>query len=98
MPIKTKNAIPKNKYGAPITDWSEVPEIFDIAFAVRLLRQDYYVIRKKCANGQIPVFKFGHEWRFRKSDIEKWIDGQIAQNYKLTDFAAIAGQSAENHR
>jgi len=84
---KNKNA---NKYGKPITDYAEIPVIFDIAFAVRLLRQDYYVIVKKCQRGEIPAFKIGREWRFRKTDIEEYINAQINERYKPINYSDIA--------
>jgi len=29
--------------------------------------------------GQIPGFKLGGTWRFRRSDLERWIAAQIAE-------------------
>lgn len=31
------------------------------------------------AEGKIPGFKVGGSWRFKRSEIEKWIDSQMSE-------------------
>lgn len=81
MSIATKST---NKYGKPVVDTTDIPVYFDVAFAVRLLRQGYHTIVKKCERGELPAFKIGREWRFRKSDIDLMIQSQLDARYALT--------------
>lgn len=83
MPVvTTKTTANANKYGKPVTNWAEVPVMFDPAYAVRLFRQGYHVIIKKCERGELPAFKIGREWRFRKSDVEAFMENQVQERYK----------------
>lgn len=40
--------------------------------AVEALKLHFYTIRRLCSEGKILAFKFGGQWRFRKSEIEAW--------------------------
>lgn len=42
------------------------------------------------ANGEIPAFKLGGTWRFRKSDLERWIASRTGE----TAFGAERGGKA----
>ena len=42
----------------------------------KTLRLHPYTIRRLCREGKIPAFKFGWQWRFRKSAIEAWAKKQ----------------------
>ena len=55
-----------------ITNWDDVPVIFDIPVCCILLGKSYDRIKKMCQKHEIPAFKFGAEWRFRKDEIMKW--------------------------
>ncbi len=35
------------------------------------------VIERMARRGEIPAFKAGKFWRFRESDIERWINSQV---------------------
>ena len=87
MAVKTKSA---HKYGKLIIDDAEIPVYFDVAFAVQLLRQGYHTIVKKCERGELPAFKVGREWRFRKSDIKEMIEAQINEHYRPVKYVDIA--------
>ncbi|MBF0493617.1 MAG: helix-turn-helix domain-containing protein [Candidatus Omnitrophica bacterium] len=39
-------------------------------------------IYKHAQHGQIPCFKIGSAWRFKKSSIDDWIKGQEKSNAK----------------
>lgn len=46
---------------------------------------DYLKLNEKTAyrlvaKGDIPGFKVGGSWRFRKSEIQKWIDRQMQKS------------------
>ena len=37
-------------------------------------------IYRLAAGGEIPAFKLGGTWRFRRSELDRWIDDQTGQN------------------
>ena len=53
----------------PVTNWQEVPVIFDIPMAARLLGKTVEVVRRMIVNGQLPAQKTGGEWRLRKDTV-----------------------------
>lgn len=57
----------------PITSWDEVPVIFDIPMAARLLGKSYDWIARRCLKGELPAFKDGVEWRFEKEEFLEYI-------------------------
>lgn len=58
-----------------VTDWSRVPVLFDVNFAVRLLGMSEASIRRYAAAGVIPAKKVGRDWRFEKNAIYTYITG-----------------------
>ena len=38
----------------------------------KVLRLHPYTVRRLCREKKVPAFKFGGQWRFRKSEIDKW--------------------------
>lgn len=54
-------------------------------------------IYKLSQSGELPGFKIGGSWRFKKSDIEKWIEDNV-NNPRLSDRrleGAAASQETE---
>jgi excisionase family DNA binding protein len=54
------------------------------------LRTVYRLIKA----GKIPAVRVGRQWRFRKTDIDAWLEGQRARAPR----AAASGGSSEAHR
>jgi excisionase family DNA binding protein len=52
----------------------EMLTIEELAAYLKLKPQTIY---KWAQSGKLPGAKFGKEWRFRRSAIERWIDSQI---------------------
>ena len=52
----------------------EMLRIEDVAAYLKLKPQTIY---KWAQNGTIPGVKFGKEWRFNRSAIERWIDSYL---------------------
>ena len=50
------------------------------------LRTVYRLIKA----GQIPAVRVGRQWRFRKTDIDRWLEGQMAVSSPHPDVAAPA--------
>jgi len=44
------------------------------AEAARVLRAHVETVRRLARRGEIPVYKVGREWRFRKRDLDRWIE------------------------
>ena len=65
--------------------------IDELAAYLKLKPQTIY---KWAQTGKVPGAKFGKEWRFRRSTIERWIDAQIPE-YPPKDSQPTGG-SAEN--
>lgn len=57
-----------------ITDWDQVPVVFDIAMASRILAVNYDKVRQMCRDGIIPAFKIGtNSWRINKEAFMKYL-------------------------
>ena len=57
-----------------ITTWEQVPVIFDVPMAARILGLSDQKIRQMCRKGEIPAYKIGeNSWRFNKSEFMKHI-------------------------
>ncbi|MGB0921376.1 MAG: methylation-associated defense system helix-turn-helix domain-containing protein MAD1 [Alphaproteobacteria bacterium] len=53
---------------------SEILTVKEVADYLRLKEKTAY---RLAAEGEIPGFKVGGSWRFRKDDIENWIEMRI---------------------
>lgn len=55
---------------------TDIMTIKEVAEYLKLTEKTAY---RLAAEGKIPGFKVGGSWRFRLSEIEKWIDAQSRQ-------------------
>lgn len=55
------------------------PKILTIREVAALLRVADKTAYTLAQEGQLPGFKVGGQWRFRRTDIEAWIDAQTRQ-------------------
>lgn len=62
-----------------ITDWDQVPELFDIPYAMRLYGINQVTMYSLCKSGELPAFKVGKLWRFRKSDVMADLDSRVGR-------------------
>jgi len=51
-------------------------EIMSVKEVAQFLNIDANIIYAKCAKGDIPFFKIGKGYRFKKADIHKWVQKQ----------------------
>ncbi|MBU4305095.1 MAG: helix-turn-helix domain-containing protein [Candidatus Omnitrophica bacterium] len=51
---------------------SDLIETYTAEEVAHALKVHPYTIRRLSREGKIPAFKFGGQWRFRKSEIEAW--------------------------
>ena len=40
------------------------------------------VIERMARRGDVPAFKAGKFWRYRESDLERWINSQLQSSYQ----------------
>lgn len=52
----------------------EILTIEEVAAYLKVGRRTVY---RLAANGQIPAFKLGGVWRFRRAELERWIAARI---------------------
>lgn len=62
-----------------IKDWSEVPLVFDVVVAARILGISPHCVTKRCQRGSLTGFKFGKTWRFEKAAFKKYIEDKQNQ-------------------
>ncbi len=60
-------------------DAQPVKEIMTVADVARYLRCHPSSIYRLLKQRQIPAFRLGTDWRFRRSDIDRWIDASTVK-------------------
>jgi excisionase family DNA binding protein len=68
MKRKEKQTVPESGDGE-----SEILRLQEVA---DYLHCHYFTVYRLLAKGAIPAFRLGSDWRFRRSDLDKWIDSQ----------------------
>jgi len=48
-------------------------QLLSVAQVAEYLNVDKFTIYRLVADGQIPAFKVGNQWRFKKKLIERWL-------------------------
>ncbi len=57
---------------------TDIMKIGELAAYLKMAEKTLYRLASK---GEIPGFKVGGAWRFRKSEIDKWIEKQESGDY-----------------
>ena len=57
-----------------ITNWDEVPVIFDIPYAAVILGVTSEYLQQLARKDEFPAFKVGREWRIEKEDFRKYLE------------------------
>ena len=52
------------------------PPLLTVKQVAEILQWNRFTIVKKAEKGELPGFKLGREWRFRREDISAWIDAK----------------------
>lgn len=60
-------------------------EILTIPMVAEWLHLSERTVYRRAAAGELPAFKVGGTWRFRRSDIESWIQQQVSAANQTTD-------------
>lgn len=61
------------------------PDILTIRELAALLRVGEKTAYTLAQEGEVPGFKVGGQWRFRRTDIEAWIDRQMGKPTDLRE-------------
>jgi len=51
-------------------------ELLTLEELAKYLKISKYTLYKMLENGKIPGFKIANQWRFKKSEIDRWIEEQ----------------------
>lgn len=54
-------------------------EILTIDEVAAFLKAGKRTVYRLAASGKLPAFKLGGTWRFRRSDLDKWIASRIGK-------------------
>lgn len=57
-------------------------EILTIEEVAAYLKAGRRTVYRLAANGQIPAFKLGGTWRFRRTELDRWIAARIGTQDK----------------
>jgi excisionase family DNA binding protein len=57
-------------------------EILTIEEVAAYLKAGRRTVYRLAANGQIPAFKLGGTWRFRRTELDRWIATRIGMQGK----------------
>jgi excisionase family DNA binding protein len=57
------------------------------ADAVTYLRTTMRTLYRRLGNGEIPAVRMGHQWRFRKRDLDQWLNQQASTPSRLASDA-----------
>ena len=60
----------------------KIIETLTVEEVAKSLKLHPYTIRRFCREGRIPAFKFGGQWRFRKSEINACLKEQGSKKQK----------------
>lgn len=58
---------------------SKADEILTIDEVAKYLKAGKRTVYRLAASGQIPAFKLGGTWRFRRAELDQWIASRIGK-------------------
>jgi len=61
----------------------------------KYLQVDQYTIYAWARKGEIPAFKVGRFWRFRKEEIDKWLEGRKNERANAPSLGLTLRQDGE---
>tara|TARA_B100000965_G_scaffold406065_1_gene442972 strand:+ start:6039 stop:6302 length:264 start_codon:yes stop_codon:yes gene_type:complete len=77
MTIYSSKPSSEDEIGKPMSD--QPNEILTIDEVAAYLKAGKRTVYRLAANGKLPAFKLGGTWRFRRSDLDKWIASRIGK-------------------
>lgn len=70
------------------------PEIMTVQEVADYLRVSERTVYEWASQGTIPCGKLGTTWRFKRSEVEKWVDEELRASRKPVSFAPMNIQDA----
>lgn len=61
------------------TEDSEILTLDEVAAYLKAGKRTVY---RLASSGQIPAFKLGGTWRFRRAELDRWISSRIAPSHE----------------
>lgn len=62
----------------------QIPDkLMTLEEVAQYLRLSIHTIYKMAQNGKIPALKAGKMWRFRKGEIDEWIEKHRKNNFEI---------------
>ncbi len=74
-------------------DAQPVKEIMTLADVAAYLRCHPSSIYRLLKRGEIPAFRIGSDWRFRRADIDRWIEDLHAKGLRVGDEGVASGRT-----
>jgi PTS system nitrogen regulatory IIA component len=68
-------------------------DILTIEEVAKYLRVSERTVYDWAQKGEIPSGKIGTVWRFKKAEIEKWVNDRLSMNRMSPQFSAIQVQN-----
>jgi nitrogen PTS system EIIA component len=65
-----------------------VQPLWDSSEAAHYLRVHPRTLTRMARDGEIPAIPIGRQWRFRKSDLDAWLESRISSLPKLKSLSA----------
>lgn len=60
-----------------VNSWDDLPVICTSADVGRLFLCTPEKVQRMAASGELPAFRLGPEWRFRREDVREYIEKQV---------------------
>src|SRR5262245_50983641 len=80
--------------GSPRKDGAMPHEMMDLAEVADYLQRDTREVTKLASRGHLPAHRVGGEWRFSRSEVNHWLEGQLSgySEQQLTDLEKVGVQ------
>ncbi|NLK42046.1 MAG: PTS transporter subunit EIIA [Planctomycetes bacterium] len=69
---------------------TDKPEIMTVAEVAEFLRVSERTVYDWAVSGTIPCGKLGTTWRFKRSEVQKWVDDNLSGSRKPISFTPIS--------
>ena len=61
------------------------------------LQLNHSTVYQWAQQGRLPAIKLGGRWRFRRADIEEWLDAQARQPVSMAAVESLAPHGSAKH-
>jgi excisionase family DNA binding protein len=68
---------------------SDLPPVLNTEEAASYLRIHPRTLTRMARDGEIPGLQIGRHWRFRRADLDAWVDSKVSSAAKLTALSAL---------